>query len=212
MEDPYEDTQKSFKIGPRSNYIFHQYLIVFDAVTKLKWWDQNYFNVTCSNKVNLKLHSLCNYASTQNPNSVIKLESKCLSNIKTITTAFAIYLVPFRLKCALSLVKSKSCGWVQIKCYQAGNRLTLLSRVTFESRKIILFMRVGKLFCLCYITKHLMTAPSGNLCFVSLESWCFPRLRSRGNIEILGKQNRCFPREQSLSILLYSINKLNYNY
>ena len=47
------------------------------------------------------------------------------------------------------------------------------------------------LFCLCYITKHLMTAPSGNICFISLES--------RENIEILGKQNRC-PREQSLSV------------
>ena len=28
------------------------------------------------------------------------------------------------------------------------------------------------LFCLCYITKHLMTAPSGNICFISLKSRC----------------------------------------
>ena len=31
---------------------------------------------------------------------------------------------------------------------------------------------------------------------------------SRENIEILGKQNRCFPREQSLSVLLYNQQSL----
>ena len=36
-----------------------------------------------------------------------------------------------------------------------------------------------------------MTAHEGNICFISLES---------KNIEILGKENRCFPREQSLSV------------
>ena len=33
------------------------------------------------------------------------------------------------------------------------------------------------LFCLCYITKHLITAPSGNICFLSFKSRCFPQLR-----------------------------------
>ena len=45
----------------------------------------------------------------------------------------------------------------------------------------------------------LMTAYEGNICFVS-------------SIEIRGKQNRCFPRKQSLSVMLYSINKKKHIY
>ena len=52
------------------------------------------------------------------------------------------------------------------------------------------------LFCLCYITKHLMTAPSGNICFCLPQISMFPST----NIAILEKQNRCSPRKQSLSV------------
>ena len=49
---------------------------------------------------------------------------------------------------------------------------------------------------------HLMTALSENICFVSRER---ETSRFEGN-------KTCFPREQSLSVLLYSINKINHNY
>ena len=44
------------------------------------------------------------------------------------------------------------------------------------------------LFCLCYITKHLMTAPSENICFVSLESKCFFLLRLGKTLRFLGNK------------------------
>ena len=50
----------------------------------------------------------------------------------------------------------------------------------------------------CHIPNHLMSGPLGNSEFLSLESRRFPWLR--GNIEILGKQSHCSPRDQSLSV------------
>ena len=47
-----------------------------------------------------------------------------------------------------------------------------------------------------------MTVPSGNICFVSSNLDVSLDFVSE-NIEILGKQNRCFPREQSLSVYCY---------
>ena len=44
------------------------------------------------------------------------------------------------------------------------------------------------LFCLCYITKHLMTAPSENICFVSLECKCFFLLRLGKTLRFLGNE------------------------
>ena len=45
----------------------------------------------------------------------------------------------------------------------------------------------------CYITNHLMTGPLGNSEFCFPQISMFPETKSRGNIEILGKQNSLFP-------------------
>ena len=47
------------------------------------------------------------------------------------------YLVRFRFECALSLAKSRSRGWVQIKCSPKllTRQWTMLSRITFEGGK-----------------------------------------------------------------------------
>ena len=49
---------------------------------------------------------------------------------------------------------------------------------------------------LCYITNHLMTGLSGN------SSFCFPRLRLRGTLKFLGKQNELFPSGPVIKCLL----------
>ena len=58
---------------------------------------------------------------------------------------------------------------------------------------------------------HLMTAHKGNICFVSQEFLCFFETKSRESPRFEGK-NGCYPKENSLSVLLYSINKINHNY
>ena len=45
----------------------------------------------------------------------------------------------------------------------------------------------------CYITNHLMTGPLGNSEFCFPRISMFPSTSSRGNIEILRKQNSQFP-------------------
>ena len=66
-----------------------------------------------------------------------------------------------------------------INTQNATRTAVLLYLHSHSCNNLFCFNNCG-LFCLCY-TKHLMTAPSGN-------------------IEILGKQNTCFPREQSLCV------------
>ena len=56
------------------------------------------------------------------------------------------------------------------------------------------------------ITKHLMTAPLGNICFVSLKSRCFDsnacfHLLNQGHAN---EFNQCYPTGQHLEILLTS--------
>ena len=51
--------------------------------------------------------------------------------------------------------------------------------------------------------KHLMTGHKGNSEFCFPETFNVPRGEAEGNIEVEGKQNYCFPRGQSLSVLLY---------
>ena len=53
------------------------------------------------------------------------------------------------------------------------------------------------------INKHLMTGPKGNSEFCFPETLNVPRGEAEGNIEVEGKKTHCFPRGQSLSVLLY---------
>ena len=55
--------------------------------------------------------------------------------------------------------------------------------------------------------KHLMTGPEGNSEFLFPENLTVSRDEVEGNIEIRGKQNSLFPRDQSLSDLLYKQNE-----
>jgi len=48
-----------------------------------------------------------------------------------------------------------------------------------------------------------MTGPKGNSQFFFPENLSIPRGEAEGNIEVEGKQTHCFPRSQSLSVLLY---------
>ena len=51
------------------------------------------------------------------------------------------------------------------------------------------------------VMEHLMTGPEGN------SEFCFPEaLYASGNIEVEGNKNHCFPRHQSLVVLLYLLN------
>ena len=51
-------------------------------------------------------------------------------------------------------------------------------------------------------SKHLVTGPEGN------SEFCFPRI-SRETLRFSGNEIHCFPRDQSLSDLLYSKTKQN---
>ena len=53
------------------------------------------------------------------------------------------------------------------------------------------------------INKHLMTGPKENSEFCFPETLNVPRGEAKGNIEGEGKQISLFPRNQSLSVLLY---------
>ena len=55
-----------------------------------------------------------------------------------------------------------------------------------------------------YVNKHLMTGHKGNSEFCFPETLNVPRGEAKGNIEVEGKKKtHCFPRGQSLSVLLY---------
>ena len=108
----------------------------------------------------------------------------------------------FRLECALSLAKLKSRGWVQIKCSPAGleNCGPTGGHCCRTSR-----LRAGKfnnrgLFCLCYITKHLKTAPSGNICFVSFESKSLLQLHLGWASRVSGNKTDVSRRSRNLSL------------
>ena len=98
-----------------------------------------------------------------------------------------IKIVRFRLECALSLAQSdhvdgfKSNVPRQVNISKTVDQPanTAVARHVCERENSIIF--VYFVYAICYITQHLMTASSGN-------------------IEILLKQNRCFPREQLLSV------------
>ena len=54
-----------------------------------------------------------------------------------------------------------------------------------------------------YDNKHLMTGHKGNSEFCFPETLNVPRGEAEGNIEVEGNKTHCFPRGQSLSVLLY---------
>ena len=73
---------------------------------------------------------------------------------------------------------------------QATRTAVRLYLHSHSCNKFVFFFYLWFISFKCYITKHLMTTPSGSICFVSLKSQCL--------IKILGKQNRYFPHQQSL--------------
>ena len=54
-----------------------------------------------------------------------------------------------------------------------------------------------------FVIKHLMTGPKGNSEFCFPETLNVPRGEAEGNIEVEENKTHCFPRGQSLSVLLY---------
>ena len=57
--------------------------------------------------------------------------------------------------------------------------------------------------------KHLMTGPEGNSEFFSPRISMFPETKSRETLRFDGNKIHCFPKDQSLSDLLYSKTKKN---
>jgi len=51
---------------------------------------------------------------------------------------------------------------------------------------------------------HLMTGPEGNSEFCSLRISMFPEMKLRETLRFMGNKIHYFPRDQSLSYLLYS--------
>ena len=81
--------------------------------------------------------------------------------------------------------------WQLLHIIRGGLMLSLESQRAFTKFAFVLF---------CYKTNHLITGPLGIVNFVSLEISIFPLRFSRNKIH-------CSPREQSLSVKLYSETK-----
>ena len=58
--------------------------------------------------------------------------------------------------------------------------------------------------------KHLMTGPEGNSEFCFPRISMFPETKSRETLRFEGNKVHCFPRDQSLSDLLYSKTKAKF--
>ena len=74
--------------------------------------------------------------------------------------------------------------------------------LTEHSRLYVNSKEVGSFFSFIVI-KYLMTGPNGNSEFCFPKTHNIPRGEAEENIEVKGKQNSLFPRDQSLSVLLY---------
>ena len=80
---------------------------------------------------------------------------------------------------------------------------TFVSPISFLYNELYCFKNCG-LFCLCYIRKHLMTVPLGNICFVSLEPKCFS-IRSRWKHLNSRETKQMFPSREVINCIMLSV-------